>query len=172
MAQQAQWETFGDASGSVIDDETLSLCNLPVRSLDKQETDGKLSEATFGNGLLLTPGAETIMCVADDIFSRGQLLPFSSSSNSISSSSNCSNTSISRSQSSSSQNSSNRDRPGLYISNKFCAHPRYISNKFYAHPSPRPQVRSRALGPWAWPRPDGTCSGWGWPRSPKLSSMT
>lgn len=153
MAQQAPWETFSDGStddDDDDDDETLSLCDLPVRNLEKQEGDDKSSAAledfefrTLGNGLLLKPGPEKEMCAADDIFYRGQLLPLrscggsrsgrslsSSNSNSISSS-NCSSTSISRSQSSSSQNSSILDGPRLSI-----------SNKFYAHPSPRPQVRT------------------------------
>ncbi|ONK59981.1 uncharacterized protein A4U43_C08F12960 [Asparagus officinalis] len=151
MAQQAHWETFSDEDdddgNNSNNDDALSLSDLPVGCLaEKQATGCKPSEAledfefrTCGNGLLLKPGpaAEAHMCVADDIFFKGQLLPLKScssqsdrslSSNSVSSTSNCSSSSVSRSQSSSSH-SSNCDAPRLSI-----------SNKFYAHPSPRPQV--------------------------------
>lgn len=151
MAQQAHWETFSDDDddgNNSNNDDALSLSDLPIESLtEKQETECKSSEAledfefrTCGNGLLLKSGPEEAhMCVADDIFFKGQLLPLKSyssqsdrslSSNSNSSTSNCSSSSISRSQSSSSH-SSNCDAPRLSI-----------SNKFYAHPSPRPQVRT------------------------------
>lgn len=148
------WETFSDDGGNSDNDndDVLSLCDLPIRSQPAdQDNNSKSSEAledfefrTCQNSILPMEAKDTDMCLADDIFFRGRLLPLRVSflrpprwgpktdpssgfgSNSIVSSSSSSAT-TSRSHSSNSH-SSNCDAPMLTIN----------SSTFSAHPSLRP----------------------------------
>ncbi|KAM0937753.1 hypothetical protein DsansV1_C24g0182561 [Dioscorea sansibarensis] len=146
---QEEGKTSSAFAFDVEEDEALSLSDLPVSTTnedkvirDKNEESIKSPETeefefrTWGSSGL---------CVADEIFFKGRILPLrpsissdtsvfapSRSSSSSSRSSSC----ISRSHSSSSSSG------GQILAPRTQA----ISNNFYAHPSPSPQLRRANAG--------------------------
>ncbi|MQL94813.1 hypothetical protein Taro_027477 [Colocasia esculenta] len=183
--EEETWVAFED------DEEALSLCDLPV--VDRGEADGDCCGANSGeegddagtakspeaddfefrtcSGGLQLESAEAEMCVADEVFFQGQILPLRPSVSSDSGlfpasrgPSRCGSRSdsmdhyssatgslgfeSSRSMSGRSSSSISRSQ-STHSSNSAssCANEAparlSVSNNFYAHPSPKPHVCSR-----------------------------
>ncbi|XP_054809933.1 probable membrane-associated kinase regulator 1 [Prosopis cineraria] len=149
------------------DEEALSLCDLPD-NLNKEEDQARKAdssqqpvEAQEEFDFLLWGGPfskESEMCVADEVFFQGQILPLrksfssdasrllpagfnrseSSRSGSVTSEFR---SSTSRSSSIGSQNSSSSISSTNSITNPEISKPR-PRNQFHTHPSPRPQLKA------------------------------
>ncbi|KAG0489042.1 hypothetical protein HPP92_007661 [Vanilla planifolia] len=178
MANETQWTTFDDDSGSDDVDEALSLSDLPVskpstRKEDERASVSPVKEAAdfefriLGNGDLSS--SELEMCAAEDVFFHGQLLPLRSSARPVSRSDSSSSlgldsgsgsssggsTCVSRSLSSNSCKSSSVEAPLL-------PPPRSISNTLFAHPSPSPRAAPKRSTPGAGRRSTGSSPPLGW----------
>ncbi|XP_057501673.1 uncharacterized protein LOC130785509 [Actinidia eriantha] len=142
------------------DEEALSLCDLPLNRENNQSREDTSSppaieDFNFGSwpGSVL---AEPEMCVADEVFFQGQIMPFRHSVSSESGLAVCQNPSgsISRSESmdhlcsgratsTSSRSSSIRSQHSSSSgsSSTTITNPKKVRNPFHAHPSPSPQIR-------------------------------
>ncbi|XP_057505225.1 uncharacterized protein LOC130788515 [Actinidia eriantha] len=142
------------------DEEALSLCDLPLNRDDNNQSredasaPSAIEDFNFGSW----PGfvsAEPEMCVADEVFFRGQIMPFRHSVSSESGLAAFRNPSrsISRSESmdhlwsgratgTSSRSSSIRSQHSSSSgSSTTTTNPKKVRNPFHAHPSPTPQIR-------------------------------
>ncbi|XP_057421450.1 uncharacterized protein LOC130715374 [Lotus japonicus] len=157
------------------EEEALSLCDLPVTMVNhnnnnqvqprKQENPHHVKEEEFDFRGLFSKEPE-IMCVADEVFFQGQILPFRHSfsteagllkshgniklckarseslGHGYGSSINSSRSSSVRSQNSSSSTSSTTTT----TINPRISKPRF-QNQFHTHPSPKPQLNLKSSGP-------------------------
>ncbi|XP_026396784.1 probable membrane-associated kinase regulator 1 [Papaver somniferum] len=151
------------------DEEALSLCDLPIKqevnqqsainsNIKSNKAASEGEEFEFGScvGSVLT---ETEICVADDVFFQGQILPLRrhsvSSENGFSLKRQDSNPSINPSRSSSldrsssgvyttsSRSSSSKSHNSISsasTSTTTSGHYKPLKNIFHSHPSPKPQI--------------------------------
>lgn len=161
-----------EKSQSQEEDETLSLCDLPLSMNNTcKEQHSQINETTHEEfnfrswvGLFST---EPEMCVADEIFFQGQILPlsrlsfsseaglssndhgkqFKSKQESLSFTNGCfnefrSSSSTSQNSTTSTSTSSTTTNPVVSISKISKTSKTKIRNQFHTHPSPKPQLIS------------------------------
>lgn len=110
---------------------------------------------SVSGGLRSSSSAADDMCVADEVFFRGQMLPLRP----------CGDRGASRSRSSSNSRSTSRSSSG----GRSCGGssgeppraPAAVSNNFYAHPSPTPRVLSAGRTSAGWRSASAAPPGWG-----------
>ncbi|XP_050204423.1 probable membrane-associated kinase regulator 1 [Mercurialis annua] len=168
ISDELKWENSESHDQETeAEEESLSLCDLPVELIQaEEEAKNQESEAiqedfkfgSFDDSL----STKSEMCSADDIFFKGQILPFrlsvSSENSTISFKNNkfsVAATSLSRSESldrnstgeftssfsSRSSSSNSRSQFSSSSSNSRISKPRITQNQFNSHPSPKPQIK-------------------------------
>ncbi|CAI0461531.1 unnamed protein product [Linum tenue] len=158
-----KWVRSSEPEEQGEEEESLSLCDLPVNLLaeDEEGAEEKPLSEDFDFGQLLgssmgSKSSSSEMCAADDIFFQGQILPFRhspavqrqgslSASRSISRSESMDRSSSSggftrfSSRSSSINSHYSSSSSASTNSNSSSARPRIV-NRFHAFPSPKPQI--------------------------------
>nr|KYP71464.1 hypothetical protein KK1_010723 [Cajanus cajan] len=129
---QAKWENNAEQEEEEEEDqeeeEALSLCDLPIDQPPNQQ-HSHANEATQEDFDFRSWGAPFEMCVADEVFFKGQILPlrlsFSSEAGLLATPTTGSQNSSSSTSSTTTTTTSPRAR-----------------NQFHTHPSPKPQLRA------------------------------